>query len=89
MKARHLFYSGHVQGVGFRYSLRQIAAGYEVAGFVRNLPDGRVESWIQGPTEEIGSMEQEILRSHLKGFIKTVESYDVEARPDLKGFSIV
>ena len=38
-----LIYSGRVQGVGFRYTVKQVAAGYDVAGTVRNLPDGRVE----------------------------------------------
>src|SRR5690242_1162817 len=36
--ARHVTYSGRVQGVGFRYTAQQLAAGYPVAGFVRNLP---------------------------------------------------
>ncbi len=88
MKARKLFYSGHVQGVGFRYSVKQIAAGYDVTGLVRNLPDGRVELFIQGAESEIGAMEQDILRSHLKGLIKTVESYDAGVENGLRGFSI-
>ena len=36
-----ILYSGRVQGVGFRYQTKQLAAGYEVIGLVRNLPDGR------------------------------------------------
>jgi acylphosphatase len=43
MTAKQVFYSGRVQGVGFRYTVKQIASGYEITGFVRNLPDGRVE----------------------------------------------
>jgi hypothetical protein len=38
-----IFYSGHVQGVGFRYNTKSVARGYEVIGTVRNLDDGRVE----------------------------------------------
>ncbi|MGD0088020.1 MAG: acylphosphatase, partial [Verrucomicrobiota bacterium] len=38
----HIFYSGHVQGVGFRYTTKTVATGFEVTGTVRNLPDGRV-----------------------------------------------
>ena len=38
-----VFYSGHVQGVGFRYTAKAVAAGFEVTGTVRNLADGRVE----------------------------------------------
>ena len=37
----HIFYSGRVQGVGFRYGTRVVACGFEVTGTVRNLPDGR------------------------------------------------
>ncbi|MBU1043698.1 MAG: acylphosphatase [Candidatus Omnitrophica bacterium] len=39
----HVYYSGMVQGVGFRYQVRNIAAGFPVLGLVRNLADGRVE----------------------------------------------
>ena len=38
-----IIYSGHVQGVGFRYNARSVATGYELSGTVRNLADGRVE----------------------------------------------
>jgi acylphosphatase len=44
MKRRlHLLYSGRVQGVGFRYTVKSVANGFELTGIVRNLPDGRVE----------------------------------------------
>ncbi len=41
-------YSGHVQGVGFRYTTNSIARGHEVTGYVRNMPDGRVELVAEG-----------------------------------------
>ena len=43
MTARQVYYTGRVQGVGFRYSTKRIASGYDVTGSVKNLPDGRVE----------------------------------------------
>ena len=52
-KRAHVFYSGRVQGVGFRYSAREVACGFEVTGFVRNLPDGRVELVAEGEEEEV------------------------------------
>ena len=52
-KRAQVFYSGRVQGVGFRYSAREVACGCEVTGFVRNLPDGRVELVVEGEEAEI------------------------------------
>ena len=51
--ARHVVFRGRVQGVGFRYTTRQIASHYAVTGFVRNVPDGTVEMFIQGEPDEI------------------------------------
>ena len=50
---REVCYRGHVQGVGFRYTVQRIARGYEVDGFVRNLPDGRVELVAEGTTQTL------------------------------------
>ena len=55
-EARRVFYSGHVQGVGFRYTARQIAQTFAVSGFVRNLSDGRVELYAEGPRDELNSL---------------------------------
>ena len=48
-----VFYSGHVQGVGFRYTAKTVAAGFEISGNVRNLSDGRVELIAEGAREEL------------------------------------
>jgi len=89
MVARRLYYSGKVQGVGFRYSVKQLAAGYDVLGWVRNLPDGRVEVWAQGEKSEVEAMEKGILESHLNGFIREIETKEEKADPGLRGFDIV
>lgn len=86
--AKRILYRGRVQGVGFRYSVRQIAAGYEVAGTVANLPDGRVEVFLQGDSEEVTAMEKEIGQSHLASFIKEAEASEVTAVPGQRGFVI-
>jgi acylphosphatase len=49
--ARHVIFRGHVQGVGFRYTAREVAQQYNVTGFVRNLPDGTVEMLLQDSFE--------------------------------------
>lgn len=50
---RRVFYSGRVQGVGFRFTAQQVARGFEVDGYVRNQPDGRVELVAEGHPAEI------------------------------------
>lgn len=49
----HVIYTGRVQGVGFRWSAQQVAAGFAVAGHVRNLPDGAVELVAEGEADEV------------------------------------
>lgn len=60
MEARHVFYSGRVQGVGFRYIAQRIAQGYAVKGFVRNLADRRVELVVEGQAAEVEKLLAEI-----------------------------
>jgi acylphosphatase len=50
---REVHYSGRVQGVGFRYTARQLASEFSVTGFVRNLPDGRVNLVVEGAKAEV------------------------------------
>ena len=54
------WFSGRVQGVGFRYTTRSIARGYEVSGYVSNLPDGRVELVAEGERCEIDAFLAEV-----------------------------
>jgi acylphosphatase len=50
---REVYYAGSVQGVGFRYTVRSLAGRFNVAGFVRNLPDGRVHLVVEGAADEV------------------------------------
>jgi acylphosphatase len=50
---REVNYAGNVQGVGFRYTVRSLAARFDVTGFVRNLPDGRVQLVVESTAAEI------------------------------------
>ena len=88
MMAKKIFYKGKVQGVGFRFGVRQIAEGFSVAGYASNLPDGRVEVFLQGDREEVEAMEKEIGQSHLAGFIREVSGGETEAVSGCKGFHI-
>lgn len=53
---KHLYVSGEVQGVGFRYSAIRLARAIGVTGWVRNLYDGRVELWIEGEESRVNQM---------------------------------
>lgn len=57
---RHVHYHGRVQGVGFRYTTRSIAGRYKVRGYVRNLPDGRVELVVEGDRNELAAFLDEV-----------------------------
>lgn len=86
--AKKILYEGRVQGVGFRFSVRQIAQGFSVAGHALNLPDGRVEVFLQGERGEVEAMEKEIVHSHLEGFIRRQEGREVPVEAGRRGFQI-
>lgn len=88
MMAKKILYEGRVQGVGFRFGVRQIAEGFSVAGHAANLPDGRVEVFLQGDRAEVEAMEKEIAQSHLEGFIRKHEGSEVAVETGRKGFQI-
>ena len=65
-----IFYSGQVQGVGFRYTAKTVAAGFDISGIVRNLSDGRVELIAEGAREELEAFRAAIRDAGLKHFIR-------------------
>jgi acylphosphatase len=88
MKSVQVFYEGRVQGVGFRYSVRQIAKGFNVTGWVRNLTDGRVELQASGEPEEVDAFLQGIRQSELGSLIRK-ESANALTTPSVtQGFQI-
>ncbi len=84
-----IFYSGHVQGVGFRYTVKSLAAGFEVVGTVRNLTDGRVELIAEGTKEELNAFRAAIPEAGLAGCIRDEAVSWSEARGGFRGFEIV
>ena len=87
-KRAHVCYSGRVQGIGFRYMAREVACGYEVTGFVRNLPDGRVEMAAEGEEEEVAAFLNAIKASQLGSHIRQADVRWIEPRDDDKQFEI-
>ena len=84
-----VFYSGRVQGVGFRYTVKALTPGFEVTGTVRNLDDGRVEMIAEGDREELDAFRQAIRESGLGGLIQREEEVFGPAAGGFRGFDIV
>ena len=84
-----VIYSGHVQGVGFRYTVRTVAAGFTVTGTVRNLPDGDVELIAEGAKDELAAFRQAIRESGLEHFVRDEAVSWAEAKNEFRGFEIV
>lgn len=61
MIAKRVIFEGRVQGVGFRYTVKDLARGFDVCGFVKNLPDGSVELQAMGEPDELESFIHEIV----------------------------
>jgi len=89
MKTIRILYDGKVQGVGFRASVLSLARGYDVKGWVKNLPDGRVEVMAEGDTSEVDDFIQGIRESHLAGHIEREEVLPVTQESRIRGFTIV
>ena len=85
----HVFYAGHVQGVGFRYTVKSLARGFEVTGIVRNLSDGRVELVAEGQRSELEAFRKAIQDSELGHFVHREEISWGEAKNEFRGFEIV
>jgi acylphosphatase len=85
----HVFYSGHVQGVGFRYQVKALARGFDLTGMVRNLPDGRVELAAEGARGELDEFRKAIQDSDLGHFVRQEEACWCEAKNEFRGFEIV
>ena len=83
-----ILYSGRVQGVGFRYAVRTLAAGYEVTGAVRNLADGRVELTAEGQKKELEAFREAIHEAGLAANIRNEEAHWDDARGGFSGFAI-
>lgn len=82
-----VFFSGHVQGVGFRFSVLQVAKEFEVAGFVRNLDDGRVHLELEGGPEEIARFV-EAVDERMHGHIRKTERRSARRAPQFSGFTV-
>ena len=86
--ARRFVISGRVQGVGFRWFARDAAMREGVAGWVMNLPDGRVEAFVEGDADAVTRVERALRSGPPGARVEHVTVTDEEASGSLKGFSI-
>ena len=88
MTQAHVFYSGTVQGIGFRYTVEGLASDLGLKGWVRNLKDGRVELMVEGPQEAILQLFEKINR-RFNGYIKDRDISYPAGEGSLEEFRIV
>ena len=89
MIARRVIFEGRVQGVGFRYTTKDLAKGFEVCGTVKNLIDGTVELEVMGEREEVEGFLKEIAAvSPLAHNIKGLHVMYIPPLEGMKGFTI-
>ena len=85
---KDVWFSGHVQGVGFRFQTLQVARGFEVTGRVGNLNDGRVFLQAEGSEREVAAFVEEV-RRQLGGFIRDCEEKSFSGASCFVDFQIV
>lgn len=83
-----VFYDGRVQGVGFRWTVRNIAKGFDVTGWVRNLLDGRVEMQVNGDANEVRAFLDGIKQSEVGSYIRKQTENKLEKPVEANGFEI-
>jgi len=82
-----VFFSGRVQGVGFRYTTLQVAKEFEVSGWVKNLPDGRVQLEAEGAPDIVKAFIATI-EERLHGYIRKTERKTAKRPSQFAGFTI-
>ena len=87
MQRRTYHFSGHVQGVGFRYTAQNIALRYNVQGYVRNLPDGRVELVMEGDEQEMDDVVKSV-QQKMSGYLRRIETHAAPATGEFDCFYI-
>jgi len=85
--AKHITFSGEVQGIGFRFTALNVATQYHLTGYVRNLPNGMVEMLAQGPAQDIDDCIRNLQES-FAGYVREAKTEDAAFDPKHKGFKI-
>lgn len=86
MARKHIFISGRVQGVGFRYFIRRNAEALGVNGWVRNLPDGRVEAVFDGNADLVNELIERCKKGPSASFVKEIKAESITEDGTYSGF---
>ncbi len=87
MIRKNVHYSGRVQGVGFRWTTRRVASGHEVTGYVKNLPDGRVQVVAEGEKDEVNAFLADLEKA-MAGHIRDRKVDESPACSEFDAFEI-
>jgi len=87
MIAKHIIFTGRVQGVGFRFTARRASGRRQLTGYVRNLPNGTVEMLAQGRSEDIDDCIQD-LKEYFAGYLKETRIEEIPPDPRYIDFQI-
>lgn len=82
-----VYFTGRVQGVGFRYQSLQVSKEFDVTGYVKNLPDGRVQLEAEGTKAEVDAFVAAI-EERMHGHVRKVERASARRTAQFQGFSI-
>jgi acylphosphatase len=85
--AKHIIFSGQVQGVGFRFTAFNVANRRRLTGFVRNLPEGTVEMLIQGPAGTVDDCIRDI-EEEFSRYVRETKIEEIPSNPQYKDFKI-
>lgn len=89
MIAKRVLFKGRVQGVGFRSVVLDLARSFEVCGWVKNLPDGRVEAEIMGESTEVEAFIKEIAEeSNVAHHIRSMMVEEIPLLAGMVGFRV-
>ncbi len=86
--ARRFFISGDVQGVGFRFFAQRAAARHQIVGYVKNLDDGRVEAFAEGPIQSVEAFKHELATGPRFSSVDQVEEINLDPTGTYSSFRI-
>ena len=86
---KHIFITGRVQGVGFRHFTRKNADKIGITGWVKNLPDGRVEALFQGPEQKVNELIDRCKEGPISAYVKEIDVNKAEDAKDHDSFEVI